>query len=55
MNGLISNGTATKTAFPWQERPHDHKDVMWRYKNNPIITRDNVESANSIFNSAVVK
>lgn len=40
--------------IPWEEKPKDCKDVMWRSKFNPIITPDAVKDANSIFNSAVV-
>jgi len=40
--------------IPWQERPVGCSDVAWRYNGNPIIPRDLIPSANSIFNSAVV-
>ena len=40
--------------LPWEEKPVDCRDVIWRSKNNPIITRDAIEDSNSIFNSAVV-
>ena len=40
--------------FPWEERPFDSKEVMWRYSKNPIIPRDLLSTSNSIFNSAVV-
>lgn len=40
--------------IPWQEKPEGYRYPVWRYKNNPIITRDNLFMANSIFNSAVV-
>jgi beta-1,4-mannooligosaccharide/beta-1,4-mannosyl-N-acetylglucosamine phosphorylase len=40
--------------IPWEERPPDGSDVVWRSARNPIITRDAVPDANSIFNSAVV-
>lgn len=40
--------------IPWEERPHDCHDVVWRYSANPIIPRDLIPSSNSIFNSAVV-
>ncbi|MBC7227012.1 MAG: glycoside hydrolase family 130 protein [Thermoflexales bacterium] len=40
--------------IPWEERPPGCSDVVWRYSKNPIITRDAVPGANSIFNSAVV-
>ena len=40
--------------IPWQERPADRNDVVWRYDANPVIPRDLISCANSIFNSAVV-
>jgi len=40
--------------IPWEERPRECNEVMWRSEKNPIITRDAVSDANSIFNSAVV-
>ncbi len=40
--------------IPWEERPADCKDVMWRYTGNPVIKRDAIACSNSIFNSAVV-
>lgn len=40
--------------LPWEERPKGSKDIIWRSKKNPIITRDAVKNSNSIFNSAVV-
>lgn len=40
--------------LPWEERPDNCSDPMWRYSNNPIIKRDAIPSSNSIFNSAVV-
>ena len=43
-----------KLTIPWQEKPKDCKDVIWRYNANPIIDRYAIPSSNSIFNSAVV-
>jgi len=40
--------------MPWEERPKDCKDIVWRSKHNPIIKRNQAKDANSIFNSAVV-
>ncbi len=40
--------------LPWEEKPEGYKYPVWRYSGNPIITRDNLFFANSIFNSAVV-
>lgn len=41
-------------SLPWEEKPADCKDIVWRYSQNPIIPRDLIPSSNSIFNSAVV-
>ena len=41
-------------SIPWQERPDNCKDVMWRYSENPIIGRYDIPTSKSIFNSAVV-
>ncbi|MDU8886017.1 glycoside hydrolase family 130 protein [Yeosuana sp. MJ-SS3] len=43
-----------KVNFPWEERPINSSDVIWRYSDNPIIRRNQIASSNSIFNSAVV-
>ena len=40
--------------IPWQDKPEGYKYPVWRYDGNPVITRDNLYGANSIFNSAVV-
>ncbi len=40
--------------IPWEERPRGCNHVVWRSEKNPIVTRDAVLDANSIFNSAVV-
>jgi beta-1,4-mannooligosaccharide/beta-1,4-mannosyl-N-acetylglucosamine phosphorylase len=40
--------------LPWEDRPADSTDVVWRYSANPVIPRDLIPSSNSIFNSAVV-
>ena len=40
--------------IPWEERPAGCAEVIWRYSANPIIPRNLIPSANSIFNSAVV-
>lgn len=40
--------------IPWQDKPANCKDVLWRYSENPIIERDAQKNSNSIFNSAVV-
>lgn len=40
--------------IPWEERPRGSSEVVWRSQRNPILTREAVPGANSIFNSAVV-
>ncbi len=40
--------------IPWQDKPANCSDPVWRYTENPIIDRSFVKDANSIFNSAVV-
>lgn len=40
--------------IPWEDRPRGSSGVIWRYTGNPIIDRNAVKNANSIFNSAVV-
>jgi beta-1,4-mannooligosaccharide/beta-1,4-mannosyl-N-acetylglucosamine phosphorylase len=40
--------------IPWEEKPENCNDVVWRSAHNPIIQRDLIPSSNSIFNSAVV-
>jgi beta-1,4-mannooligosaccharide/beta-1,4-mannosyl-N-acetylglucosamine phosphorylase len=40
--------------MPWQDKPAGCNDVVWRYGKNPVIPRDLIPCANSIFNSAVV-
>ena len=41
-------------GVPWEERPAGSSDVVWRSSRNPVIPRDLIPRANSIFNSAVV-
>ncbi len=40
--------------IPWEERAKRCAEVVWRYSRNPVIPRDLIPCANSIFNSAVV-
>ena len=40
--------------LPWEERPSGCGDVVWRSNFNPIVPRNAIPKANSIFNSAVV-
>ena len=40
--------------IPWEDKPADCSNAVWRYRNNPIIPRDAIPTSNSIFNSAVV-
>jgi len=40
--------------MPWQDKPEDCREPVWRYTENPIIGRHDTATSNSIFNSAVV-
>jgi polygalacturonase len=40
--------------IPREERSGSSSQVLWRYSKNPVIPRDLIPCANSIFNSAVV-
>ncbi len=40
--------------LPWEDRPRGSSEVVWRSTRNPIIPRDPIPCANSVFNSAVV-
>jgi beta-1,4-mannooligosaccharide/beta-1,4-mannosyl-N-acetylglucosamine phosphorylase len=40
--------------LPWEDRPANSSDVVWRHSQNPIIQRNAIPTSNSIFNSAVV-
>src|SRR5580698_1492161 len=40
--------------IPWEERPKNCAEPVWRYSRNPIIPRDLTSTSNSIFNSAAV-
>jgi len=59
MRAVSEAGTSppeTKAAaIPWENRRPDSDSVVWRSSLNPIIARDHIPRANSIFNSAVVR
>jgi beta-1,4-mannooligosaccharide/beta-1,4-mannosyl-N-acetylglucosamine phosphorylase len=40
--------------IPWEDRPAGNNEILWRSQRNPIIPRNLIACANSIFNSAVV-
>ncbi|MEG2669477.1 MAG: glycosidase, partial [Oscillospiraceae bacterium] len=40
--------------IPWQDKPDNCEDVVWRHTMNPIIDRSYIKNSNSIFNSAIV-
>lgn len=53
MKVQVINGMSVPN-LPWQEKPADCRDVIWRFSQNPVIRRDHLAVSNSIFNSAVV-
>lgn len=48
----IVNGNSP--TMPWQTKPKNSSEIVWRYSENPVIARDLIPCSNSIFNSAVV-
>jgi len=57
MSDAAPRGEAPRRALPdlpWEPRPAESSDLLWRSTRNPIIRRDQIPRANSIFNSAVV-
>ncbi|BBE31496.1 glycosidase [Tepiditoga spiralis] len=40
--------------IPWEDKPLNCDDTIWRYSKNPIIERNAIKNSNSIFNSAVI-
>ncbi len=52
---IISGGNVGPLAnIPWEDRPANCTDPVWRHSRNPIASRDALPEANSIFNSAVI-
>lgn len=44
----------TMKNIPWEDKPKNCNDAIWRFSQNPVIPRDLIPCSNSIFNSAVV-
>ncbi len=40
--------------IPWEDRPKDCGNVIWRYSGNPILDWNPIPKAARIFNSAVL-
>jgi len=40
--------------MPWQNKPTRHSEVLWRYRDNPVIDINPIPCAQSIYNSAVI-
>ena len=55
MTSLRAEDLPLAAPVPWEERPAGSSAVVWRSGRNPIIARDQIPRANSIFNSAVVR
>ena len=50
-NTIIGNSLPN---IPWEDKPKDCLDVMWRYSGNPILDWNPIPKAARIYNSAVV-
>jgi beta-1,4-mannooligosaccharide/beta-1,4-mannosyl-N-acetylglucosamine phosphorylase len=53
-DAMTASATVAAAPIPWEARPTGVDTVLWRSSRNPIIPRDLIPRANSIFNSAVV-
>lgn len=40
--------------IPWEKRPNDSSNIVWRYSKNPIINWNPIPGVARIFNSAVI-
>jgi beta-1,4-mannooligosaccharide/beta-1,4-mannosyl-N-acetylglucosamine phosphorylase len=40
--------------MPWQDKPKDCYDIIWRYDKNPVIGREALKESLRIFNSAII-
>jgi len=40
--------------LPWEDKPQDCSDVLWRYSGNPILDWNPIPKAARIYNSAVL-
>lgn len=40
--------------IPWQDKPKEYSDVIWRYDKNPVIGREALKESIRIFNSAII-
>ena len=40
--------------IPWEEKPKDCIDVVWRFSGNPIIGWNPIPKAARVYNSAIV-
>ena len=47
-------GEKSLPNMPWEDRPKDEPNTVWRYSKNPVIKRNHIPCSNSIFNSAVI-
>lgn len=41
--------------LPWQDRPKDGHDVLWRYSENPVVPARAIAASTYIHNSAVIE
>lgn len=42
------------TNIPWEEKPENCNDVMWRFSKNPILDWNPIPKAARVYNSAIV-
>ena len=54
MNDKVKIIGESLSNIPWENRPPDSENIVWRSAKNPIIPRDLIPKSNSIFNSAII-
>lgn len=54
VDSIMHKVSEVSSRIPWEDRPAGCQDILWRYSGNPVIQRNAIPCANSIFNSAVV-
>jgi len=52
MSNTIIGGALSN--IPWEDKPSDIKDVLWRFSGNPVIDWNPIPKAARVYNSAIV-
>lgn len=52
--GLQTRAGDTQQEMPWQERPRNCDQVVWRFSRNPVVRRDPFPTANRVLPCAAL-